>query len=358
MAAAGINKQILDVLRENHLPEAYDLEEMRDLIERFLNEDKFSKRTKMAAAISKQALKRHKKNGGLHPFVSRMIDIERGVQHFSKSLRDHISHSVYVYLLGLAFIEKTQHFSTIDPLSWKIAALLHDVGYPPEWFANSIKEYLDEVSKASGTPSNDNTKIRYSSKIHGIELLKFSTVDAFQIIDDRLREWDIHLTPTRPTIRSVFEKDLEEGKINHGILSSLTILRVVDSLYLQNNLERMENMRDGDNLDWGSRCFSRQIIEAVAAVSTHAILNEIDRIRVQRAPVAHLLVLCDTLQLWSRYSPKRKIYDPSTVSIDFGINQILCELAVDDRDFVEVECVVNNKLHSENLRIQVHKRND
>jgi hypothetical protein len=321
------------------------------LVESFLNEDKLIERTELAQSISKQTLKRHKKDGSLHPFLSRMVDIERGVQYFDKYLRDHINHSVYVYLLGLTFIEKTPFFRNIDPLSWKITALLHDIGYPPEWFAYSTRKYLDQVSEANETPVIGNRGTKYSVRIDGIEQLKFSKINAFRTIDNRLKTWNIELDTRR-----VFKIGLSRGEINHGILSALVILRTVDHLYYMNNTNRSIEKTDDQMLDWGTKCFSKQIVEAVTAVSIHAILGELGEIQLENTPIAYLLVLCDTLQLWNRYSPKRKIYGPNDVTTDFEANNPRFELNVNDDDFRKVEDVVNSKLLAENFRVQVQKR--
>lgn len=280
-----------------------------------------------------------------------MVDIERGVQYFHKYLRDHINHSVYVYLLGLTFIEKTPFFGNIDPLSWKIAALLHDIGYPPEWFAYSTRKYFDQVLEASETPVMGNRGIEYSIRIDGIEQLEFSKINAFRTIDNRLRMWNIELNTRR-----VFKIGLSRGEINHGILSALAILRIVDHLYYVNNTNRSKEKIDDQMLDWGARCFSKQIVEAVTAVSIHAILGELGEIQLENTPIAYLLILCDTLQLWNRYSPKRKIYDPNDVTADFEANNPRFELNVDDDDLKEVEDVVNYKLLAEDFRVQVRKR--
>ena len=347
----AINQQIWEILRNNRLQEKYYFNDIRVLVESFLNEDRLPERTQLAQSISKRTLTRHKKDGSLHPFLDRMVDIERGVQYFDKYLRDHINHSIYVYLLGLTFIEKTPFFRNIDPLSWKITALLHDIGYPPEWFAYSTREYFNQVSEVGGTLAMGNRGIEYGVRIDGIEQLEFSKINAFRAIDNRLKMWNIKLNTRR-----VFKIGLSRGEINHGILSALAILRIVDHLYYMNNPDRSEEKTDDQMLDWGVKCFNKQIVEAVTAVSIHAILGEFGEIHLENTPIAYLLVLCDNLQLWNRYSPKRKIYCPNDVTTDFRPNNPRFELNVDDDDLKGVEDVVNDKLHAENFRVQVQKR--
>jgi hypothetical protein len=346
-----INQQIWGTLRNNRLQEKYYFDDTRVLVESFLKEDKLPERTELAQMISKKTLTKHKKDGSLHPFLSRMVNIERGVQYFDKYLRDHINHSVYVYLLGLAFIEKTPFFRNIDPLSWKITALLHDVGYPPEWFAYSTRKYLKQVLEASETTAVSDRGMKYSVRIDGIEKLEFSKIDAFRTIDDRLRTWNIELNT-----RKVFRSRLSRGEINHGILSALAILRIVDHLYYMNNSDRIKEKIDDQMLDWGTECFGKQIVEAVTAVSIHAILGELSEIQLENTPIAYLLVLCDTLQLWNRYSPRRKTYGPNDVTTDFEADNPRFEFNVGDDDFKGVEDVVNNKLLAKNFRVQVQKR--
>jgi hypothetical protein len=356
---SGIDNQIWQILTERHnLSADYELREMNDLIENFLNEGMPYKRIKLAQKISKRALRRHGKIK-LHPFLSSMVNIERGVQQFNTRLRDHISHSVYVYLLGLAFMEKYTYFREIDPLSWKIAALLHDIGYPPEWFAYATRKYLDSVCKASGISLTDNRRINCSLSINNIQTLEFCGTNTFELIDSKLGEWNILQDTHAIDMQRVFSNQLGQGKVNHGILSSLTVLKIVDHLYFKNNRLKYNERRDKDNLTWGVDSFSRQITPAVAAISIHAIISdEIDNVNLEFSPIAYLLVLCDSLQLWNRYSVRRKMYSPNDISIDFQNNpHIKLGQNVENDDFTEVEDIVGNKLLSANFSATVHRRN-
>ncbi len=353
----GINKQIFDVLKDNRsLSPDYELRDMLELIEHFLSEEEYTKRVRLAKEIAKRALTRHGKES-LHPFVSSMVDIERGVQQFNRRLRDHINHSVYVYLLGLVFMEKYhQCFGNIDPLSWKIAALLHDIGYPLEWFSKSIGEYLKAVSEASEVLPNYYYGIRHEVRISQIQLLKFcENHNAFQTIDNKLSNWNILINHHHFDMQQVFTEGLAQGKINHGMLSSLTVLKIIDSLYFRNNRLREEYKSDQSGLDWGEYCFSRQIIPAVAAISVHAVADQIDGVQLEVAPIAYLLILCDTLQLWSRYSPGRKMYGSSDISISFQSNTIFVKSEVDNDDFTEIEGIVVGKLTAENFNLRVER---
>jgi len=247
----GTNKHIHDVVLSNRtILLNYKLTEVRGDIAGFLAETSFENRREKAILISNKALRRHGKGKSFHPFLSRLAEIETGVQRYHPTLRDHVTHSVYVFLLGLLFMSKLDSFN-IDPLSWKIASLLHDIGYPLQLFSFSISKYLDLIHEYKLEISDQGScaPIHYSTAIEGLEELLFSEVDAFTSIKRRLRTWGLDLD-----LKEIHQQNQNQGKINHGILSALIVTNIIDSLYAKNNRER-EMTKIVNNIDWGKHCF-------------------------------------------------------------------------------------------------------
>lgn len=344
----GINKYIHDiVLRDQIILEGFKLTNAKREIRSFLGAHGFENRRKWAISISNKALKRHGKGKTFHPFLSRLAEIETGVQQYNPVLRDHISHSVYVFLLGLSFMSRLGSVR-IDPLSWKIASLLHDIGYPLQLFSDSIKKYLNLVHEYKSEMSGFGVPINYLVSMQGLEVLKFSDDDAFHTIEGRLEDWGIRLD-----LQDICLRYQCQGRVNHGILSALIVMNLIDSLYANNNPKREES-KILDDIDWGKHYFDTQIVDAVSAMSVHNILEEIDQISFENSPIAYLLILCDNLQQWDRYSPGQRVYDPNSVDIKFGRNQIACKLALSESRIHEIQEVVGKKLQAQafNLHVQ------
>jgi len=349
----GINQQINDVvLSDDNILRDYKLTGARRDINLFLSETGFENRRERAMSISKKALQRHGKEKSLHPFLSRLATIETGVQQYHPMLRDHITHSVYVFLLGLLFISKLDSFR-IDALSWKIASLLHDIGLPLQLFSFSMKKYLNLVHKEKLKVSNQRLLIPicYSTSIRGLEGLRFNEVDAFASIGSRLQVWGFDLD-----LKNIHQQNQNQGRINHGILSALIVTNIIDNLYMEKNpLRQMTKTENG--IDWGRRCFDTQILDAVSAIAMHDLLENVQGISLENSPITYLLVLCDNLQEWDRYSPGQRVYDPFSININFDGNQVVCRLSLPESKIRKLRGV-RSKLQTEaiDLRIQTHSQ--
>ena len=343
----GINKFIFDnISSDQEIKRRFGLANNMSDIKAFLVEPNFGKRRELAISISKMSLERHGKQD-IDPFVNKLAEIESGVQRYNRELRDHINHSVYVYLLGLLFIQKIGLVEILDPLSWKITSLLHDIGYPLQLFSASLKEYLNLVHEYRLRVSGLNVPINYSASITGLENLKFSDENAFLTIERRLEKWNISLD-----LQTIFDKHQSLGEINHGVLSAMIVLGIIDSLYAEKNPERASS-KEVDGIDWGKSCFDTQILDAVSAICLHDVLDELDQIHFENSPIAYLLVLCDALQQWNRYAPKLGIYNPMSVEIVIFQDNIVCKLALPPSRFREIQKTVRDKIQSHVFHISV-----
>jgi hypothetical protein len=138
--------------------------------------------------------------------------------------------------------------------------------------------------------------------------------------------------------------------LNHGILSALITINLIDSLYGKNNPQhaRQKNI---DQIDWGRDCFEEQILPAVAAIGLHDILDRVESISLEDSPVAYFLVLSDALQQWNRYQPRKRICSPSSLFLEVQDSQILCKLTVSKKRMQETDVV--RKLNSQIWKIKV-----
>ncbi len=347
----GINKEILKTLRKNRrVRRRFDLRSIDQQLIEFLSESGFDKRKELAISMVRAVLKKHGKENPLAAFSSRLSQIEIGIQQFSPYLRDHVTHSTYVFLLGLFFMNKVNKIEkkVQKPLSWKLAALLHDIGYPVELFARSTDDYLKrinalktEIPQRSGSKRS---RLHYAVNILGLEELS-SGQNAFKLIENRLGEWGIELK-----LKKIFNQKLKRGIIDHGILSALVVLNIIDALYTRYNPEHLEESVVVEGIDWNIKFFRGEVLDAVTAIAIH---NLLEKIVFEEAPLAYLLVLSDILQEWDRYSAGQRVYDPYSVKIEFSKdNIILCKLNLPEMKYREIKNVIEEKLKAKAFQIK------
>jgi hypothetical protein len=345
----GVNQQILETLSRNPtVLSRYDLSEYNDDMTEFLTQNNLETKNKSAKSITEKALKRHRKDERFGPILSDLARIEFGVQHFDEYLRDHVSHPVYVYLLGLLLMTEVPVFRKIDALTWKLAALLHDVGYPPQLFLTSLKQYVDKATQ-TGDNRDSLCQYKYVFSLVGPQKLVFHDQDTFSAINGKLRSWNIRLN-----LLKAHRNFLRIGEINHGILSSLIVTKVIDYLYHEKNHDRSETKLDDFDVDWGWSCFRTQILDAAAAISIHDILGKYQRTRLSanKQCVAYLLVLCDTIQQWDRPQQQRVIR-PEDVEITLTEHSIHCRLSNLPPDKANDVRVVISKLKPFDPRLDI-----
>lgn len=322
----GINNTIYNHLQnKHHISEVFHLGNLnrskRDRVWHFLASSGFDDRKEKALKIVQNTLIAHAKDEPFFKVLKNARLIEEGTQKFDPYLRDHISHSIYVYLLGIMLIAELP--PTRDErwfaFRWKLASLLHDIGNPPRLFIDSLADYLGAMEKAGRTrpPS-----IRHSLKFYGLVNLTQrlgKSDNSFILIQSRLHDWGLQLD-----IKRKFYCMLRKGRIEHGIFGALTVLKVIDMLYTNHNPDHIdddEELKEHDprKAGWGRKHFDEEIVDAVAAISIHNLSRELrdGTIEYESAPLAFLLMLSDTIQEWDRYSPGQRVYDPYSIHVMF-----------------------------------------
>ena len=272
--------------------------------------------------------------------------------------RDHYSHSVYVFALGLAIYETNKHFrrtfkehygfSTDESDKdqdhkaanmfleyWGLTALFHDIGYPFELpFEQSISYYEVEGEKrGEGKPYLaycDMDKLVALSTAEQVHLRKllgrtFSTTEElfawciteklgakYGFTEEYLLE-KIHSKPVRPDTFGYF--------MDHAYFSAVRLYQ--------------EIVKDPD--DPGkikADIMDRNHLDALTAILLHNSLYKFaiafykiddDPLPMDLHPLAYLLMLCDELQCWDRtaYGRNSRIeLHPTDADFDFSNNAI------------------------------------
>ena len=250
------------------------------------------------------------------------------------SQRDHLVHSVNVFLTGLAIYgnnvrfkeafaqavpEKEYQCAYTTPneeflYRWGIASLFHDIGYPIEISFNQInrflrqtqlqeedfrarvKLYLKDFEKYNRilhiSPEEEFSRAyrEYCPALKGLDPYKPTDLMAGYISQHH----DVDLPMIAKELDGQINKMAEIGFVDHGYFSALILLRWYGALIQKNGYKP-------DYFFW-------PVLDAASAILLHNYYkNGLQRepfnlgpMAPESHPIAYLLILCDELQEWNR----------------------------------------------------------
>lgn len=268
--------------------------------------------------------------------------------------RDHYSHSVYVFALGLAIYESNEAYRAafkkfygfdLDDANsqqdhaaaccfleyWGLTALFHDIGYPFELPFEQVMSYYEVTGEKRGkgslyiayhdvdaiTALGEEAK-KHFEKMYGRtfatseELFAFGITQrlgqAYDLTEDYMLE-KIHAKPVSPDAFGYF--------MDHAYFSSARLYREIE-----NSL--------------GPDAVTEKHVDALTAILLHNSLykfavsfykdeNAKQPLRMEAHPLAWMLMLCDELQCWDRIAygrNSRTELHPMAVAFDFSDNAI------------------------------------
>ena len=278
-------------------------------------------------------------SGRSQGMVELLSEFESNASSLLMKHRDHYSHSVYVFALGLAIFEMYEDFRKVfckfyhldSPESpaaaafflkfWGLTALFHDIGYPFEIPFEQVISYFEvekkkkakgeerekELKREKGLPyiayqdldrftaiadkENDQLEVLYNRRFssvcdllaHGISL---HLSDPYDIKEDKLLEI-IEKKPTHPEENGYY--------MDHAFFSACRLYQELISIP-------------------GAEKLTRAHVDALTAIMLHNSMfkfpianykakDEKDRkaaFKKELHPLAWLLMLCDELQCWDR----------------------------------------------------------
>ena len=341
-------------LNENEPDYHNKIKTFNDTILRFLNTPPkhYINRQCLANKIIQFLLREHGKYEAALP-MEHLGTIERLMIPFFNPLRDHLIHSVLTYLLGGYIISKLSlfgqylHNSTkLTPYSWKLTALLHDVGYPFEItsYFNDIysKRYgdakkvqskiIDQINKTIElNGATDSPKIDLSQPNWLDQLSELSGgICSINIIKDRIDRdgYGLSWGYTNINVLKLFQETKENiGRIgepvNHGIIGAMIVLKYMDSYFEKHNHCHHWEYGKINGRDYSYKIFVNQIINSCVSIFLHSIprptIGE-KTISIDKSPLAFLLKLCDEFQDWERLKSKAKqdkFIDNDTIKMDY-----------------------------------------
>ena len=268
--------------------------------------------------------------------------------------RDHYSHSVYVFALGLAIYEtnsvyrgKFREFYGLDPDGgkaeerraanlflefWGLTALFHDIGYPFELPFEQIISYFEVDNRERGK---------------GIPYIAFHDTDALTVLGDEARKRFYTLYKKKfSTITEVLAHDIAKKLGGRYKITEERMLEVLTRKPAESNefgyfmdhafFSACRLYRELETSVGVSR-IGRIHVDALSAIILHNSLYKFsvayykdkkkrrDPLRMEDHPLAFLLMLCDELQCWDRTAygrNSRTELHPMAVDMDFSGNAI------------------------------------
>lgn len=260
------------------------------------------------------------KYGKSKELVEMLAEFERNASSLLMKHRDHYSHSVYVFILGLAIFHndpyyreqyRIKHMGAEEKSEsevachflqyWGIAALFHDIGYPFELPFEQVKSYfgdtIKEVPFVNYKGVETYCKLTDEESEHFCALYKreeaFSTgaeLIAYNIACHLQEKYGC--TVENLTDNVIMKKpscpDEFGGYMDHAVFSGLVLYK------------QLVKILGVDRID-------TTYIDALSAITLHnsmfkfSVRNDMP-LEIKYHPLAYMLMMCDELQCWDRTS--------------------------------------------------------
>ncbi len=251
--------------------------------------------------------------------------------------RDHYSHSVYVFALGLAVFDTSKAFrrayakayrnklgTAAEDSSeaanhflkyWGLTSLFHDIGYPFELPFEQVEAYFESADR-DGYQRKDgkfhiaytdvNTWVAFSKEEQGA--IQTATGKLYDTTDDLFTDRICEKLAANKDIYEILQKPEElKKKLQEKTSAPKAFHYFMDHAYFSANIllrQILENREEA---------LKEEDVDAVVAILLHNSLfkrtiahngnyNDEDNIPfpMENDPLAYLLMLCDELQCWDR----------------------------------------------------------
>lgn len=274
-------------------------------------------------AHGKQELLRH---------VVELARVEQGIRELEPWVRDHVVHALLSFLLGIHINEDLLKPSgyAVKPFQWKLAGLFHDVGYPAQVAKDILKPFTDQINRikhALGVAAPD---VFFRVVPVGIDQLT-NGASSLDLIQSHLNDWKLEIDAS-----SEYNNMIESGRTCHGIISSLSVLYVIDLMYHKYNPHReYRDIFEPLGINWNQSYFENDVVPACSAIFVHNLPGRCFAtapLNRERAQLAFLLRLSDCLQDWQRPSAGNPRGIPnSRFQIEVGGGRLVFSVADEDR---------------------------
>ncbi|BCG45664.1 hypothetical protein GEOBRER4_n0427 [Citrifermentans bremense] len=243
----------------------------------------------------------HGKQELLH-YVVELARVEHGIRELEPWVRDHVAHALLSFLLGIYINERfmKERGLDVDTFQWKLAGLFHDVAYPAQVARDILKPFTGQINKIKETLRVEAPDVFFKLVPVGLDGLR-NDRNSLDLIQQRLDQWGLRVDAARE-----YNDMLESGQMCHGIMSSLSVLYVIDLMYQKYNPQREHrDIFAPVGINWNQAFFENDVVSACSAIFVHNLPARCFKdapIDKDRAPLAFLLKLSDCLQDWGRPS--------------------------------------------------------
>lgn len=294
----GINKTIFNAVKGALW--YYGCDESQ--IEGFLTSRwSFDRRQAAAISIIEEIMEPHGKEK-LRGHITELARVEHGIRELEPWVRDHVVHALLSFVLGIYINEKFMKPSGhgVDQFQWKLAGLFHDVGYPAEAARGILNQYANKINEIKASLDVAAPDVFFRVTPVGIDHLT-NGLSSLTLIQQQLTAWGLAIDVNRE-----YRRMLDSGMICHGIVSSLSVLYVIDLMYQKYNRNREHrDIHEPAGINWNQSYFENDVVAACSAIFVHNLPSRCFKdahLCKQQAPLAFLLKLSDCLQDWNRPS--------------------------------------------------------
>lgn len=296
--------------------------------------------------------------------------------------RDHYSHSVYVFLLGLALYESNEiyrdAYKTYYELEgeqeaayhylqyWGLASLFHDIGYPFELPFEQVCSYFEVNKKKRFDKENNRVQIPF---------LAYQNLDQFTEISEKVQEKLKAIGYDCQGTNELFAKVLAGGKVGEKYKINEKQMRdllkekpkspnqfncFMDHAYFSATVlfkklfEEMDCELAKEHLDALSAILMHNSLYKFCIANPDPEKPEIHRgykeegnipFQAELHPLAYMLMLCDELQCWDRTAygrNSRRELHPMGCRFDFSNNKIKATYLFDAREAAKINRFKDN----------------
>jgi len=305
-SSGGINRIIFDDIR--YCLDSYGINQFAQTeIKKFLctSPDDYLKRQLYAKESIKYILHSHGKSQ-LSEEIAILGEIEEHLIPIQDKLRDHVIHTLLTFLFGIYLIEKLELNDKITPFEWKLTSLLHDIAYPYEIAFYLTKKIEKHINSMAIDRHINIPMLKSSNTIINLEKLTRSP-SSIGLLTQRFNKWGFKFSAG-----SLYRKMKSEYNVDHGIVSSMIVLKAMDILYSHHNPRRILKYTPRDGNDWNYENFENQIVNSCASIFIHNLPKELfitKKIDKMMHTLPFVLRLSDELQDWERIT-KDNFYFP------------------------------------------------
>lgn len=304
-ALEGINKTIYEEVISSSKKYYYDPSINETKLREFLSlsYNDYERRQKLAIDISRGILAYHEKRD-LPNIAFKLACLERDLTEIQPYQRDHICHSLFTFLIGYYLIKNFNLEEDDFLFEWRLAALLHDVGYVLEITDRLNENYLKQYEK--DLLMGESVEFKPQGGHFLSQLVNLYTKnprgkrDTINLINKRFRKWSLSINGKKVFNEMIKGEKFDDGprRTDHGVTSAILVMKAIDKKYEIHNPEQKCDQYD----PWNFKNLENQIANSCAAIFLHNLKYDSFLWDFNKFPLATLLKLCDELQDWTRSS--------------------------------------------------------